>query len=73
MIVKEEYYLGLTANVNFNKAESENKYGKVKPETFEKIVKTFRDKYNVEFQFCKPNECGAKIIELLGGKVWLKI
>lgn len=44
-----------------------NKYGKVKPETFEKIVKTFRDKYDVEFQFCKPNECGKKIIELLNG------
>ena len=42
-----------------------NKYGKVNPETFEKIVKTFRDKYNVEFQFCKPNECGKAIIELL--------
>ena len=42
-----------------------NKYGKVKPEIFEKIVKTFRDKYNVEFVFCKPNECGERIIELL--------
>lgn len=42
-----------------------NKYGKVNPETFEKIVKTFKDKYNIEFVFCKPNECGAKIIELL--------
>ena len=30
MIIKEEYYLGLTANVNFNKAESENNYGKDK-------------------------------------------
>lgn len=42
-----------------------NKYGKVKSETFEKIVKTFRDKYNIQFEFCKPNECGKKIIELL--------
>jgi ribosome-associated protein len=42
-----------------------NKYGKVNPETFEKIVKTFRDKYNIKFEFCKPNECGKKIIELL--------
>lgn len=42
-----------------------NKYGKVNPETFEKIVKTFRDKYNIQFEFCKPNECGKRIIELL--------
>ena len=35
------------------------------PETFEKIVKTFRDKYDIEFVFCKPNECAKKIIELL--------
>lgn len=45
-----------------------NKYGKVKPEILEKIVKTFRDKYYIDFRFCKPNECGKKIIELLGGK-----
>ena len=42
-----------------------NKYGKVNPETFEKIVKTFKNKYNIQFEFCKPNECGKKIIELL--------
>ena len=30
MIIKEEYYLGLTANINFNKAESENNFGKDK-------------------------------------------
>ena len=45
-----------------------NKYGKVSPETFEKIVKTFRDKYDIEFTFCKPNECGKAIIELLKKK-----
>ena len=27
MIIKDDYYLGLTANINFNKAESENDYG----------------------------------------------
>ena len=27
MLIKENYYLGLTANINFNKAESENDYG----------------------------------------------
>lgn len=42
-----------------------NKYGKVNPETFEKIVKTFKNKYNIQFEFCKPNECGKRIIELL--------
>ena len=30
MIIKEKYYLGLTANINFNKAESEPNYGKDK-------------------------------------------
>jgi outer membrane autotransporter protein len=30
MIIKEAYYLGLTANINFNKAESENNLGKDK-------------------------------------------
>lgn len=42
-----------------------NKYGKVNPETFEKIVKTFKEKYDIEFIFCKPNECGETIINLL--------
>ena len=27
MIIKDDYYLGLTANINFNKAQSENIYG----------------------------------------------
>ena len=30
MKIKEKYYLGLTANINFNKAESETNYGKDK-------------------------------------------
>jgi outer membrane autotransporter protein len=30
MIIKDDYYLGLTANINFNKAESENDFGKDK-------------------------------------------
>ena len=30
MIIKEKYYLGLTANINFNKAESENDFVKDK-------------------------------------------
>ena len=43
----------------------QNKYGKVNPFTLEKIMKTFKEKYGVEFVFCKPSECGKKIIELL--------
>lgn len=43
----------------------ENKRGQVKPETLEKIVKTFIDKYGIEVVFCKKNEVGAKIVELL--------
>ena len=27
MIIEDDYYLGLTANINYNKAESENNYG----------------------------------------------
>lgn len=42
-----------------------NKRGKVKPEVLEKIMKTFRDKYNVEFIFTSKQNAGAKIIELL--------
>lgn len=42
-----------------------NKYGKVNPETLEKIIKTFKNKYNIDFVFCNPDECGQKIIELL--------
>ena len=44
-----------------------NKYGKVKPFVLEKIMKSFKEKYGVEFVFCKPDECGKKIIELLLG------
>ena len=43
-----------------------NKYGKVKPFVLEKIMKTLKEKYCVEFVFCKPDECGKKIVELLG-------
>ena len=46
----------------------ENKRGQVKPETLEKIVKTFIERYGVEVQFCKKNEAGAKILEILKGK-----
>lgn len=42
-----------------------NKHGAVKPEVLEKIMKTFRDKYNVEFIFASKQNAGAKIIELL--------
>lgn len=42
-----------------------NARGQVKPETLEKIVKTFISKYGIEVVFCKKNEAGAKIVELL--------
>ena len=37
-----------------------------------KSLKTIRDRYNVEFQFCNKDETGFKIIELLerGGEHW---
>ena len=31
-------------------------------------MKTFKEKYGVEFVFCKPNECGEFIINLLNKK-----
>lgn len=41
------------------------KYTQVKPETLQKIMCTMRDKYNCEFLFCKKDDMGKKIIELL--------
>ena len=32
-----------------------------------KILYTMRDKYAVDFQFCKKDEVGKRIVELLGG------
>lgn len=45
-----------------------NKRGQVKPDVLEKIMKTFRDRYNVEFIFTTRANAPKKIIELLGGK-----
>ena len=45
-----------------------NKDGKLNSFVLEKIIKTLKEKYSVEFVFCKPDECGKKIIELLGVK-----
>lgn len=45
-----------------------SKFSKVKGETLYKAMKTMEsetDKYNVEFMFCKKEETGQKIIELL--------
>ena len=42
-----------------------SKYSKVKPETLIKIIKTFSERYGVEFMFYKKEEMGKKIIELL--------
>lgn len=41
------------------------RYTRVNPETLQKIMKTMAEKYGVEFMFCKKNEMGNKIIELL--------
>lgn len=42
-----------------------SKYSKVKPETLIKIIKTFSERYGVEFMFYKKNEIAPKIVELL--------
>lgn len=45
-----------------------NKRGQVKPEILEKIMKTFSNRYNVEFIFTSKENAPKKLIELLGGK-----
>lgn len=40
-------------------------YTKVKPETLQKIMKTFAERYNVEFQFCGKLQMGKRIIGIL--------
>jgi len=42
-----------------------NKRGQVAPETLQKIMTTFKDRYKVEYIFCKKKVAGEKIIELL--------
>lgn len=32
------------------------------------IIRTMASKYGVEFEFCRPEESGARIVQLLGGK-----
>ena len=65
-----EHFIILVASKDITSLDEvhlwKNKYGKVKPFVLEKIMKTLKEKYNVEFVFCKPDECGKKIIELLG-------
>ena len=67
-----EHFIILVASKDITSLDEvhlwKNKYGKVKPFVLEKIMKTLKEKYNVEFVFCKPDECGKKIIELLGVK-----
>lgn len=36
--------------------------------TLYKIMKTMQDKYGIEWQFCKKEKCGERIVELLGGE-----
>ena len=67
-----EHFIILVASKDITSLDEvhlwKNKYGKVKPFILEKIMKTLKEKYDVEFVFCKPDECGKKIIELLGAK-----
>ena len=64
-----EHFIILVASKDITSLDEvhlwKNKYGKVKPFVLEKIMKTLKEKYSVEFVFCKPDECGKKIIELL--------
>ena len=67
-----EHFIILVASKDITSLDEvhlwKNKYGKIKPFILEKIMKTLKEKHNVEFVFCKPDECGKKIIELLGEK-----
>jgi hypothetical protein len=45
-----------------------NKRGKVKPETLQKIMVSFRKNHNVNYVFCKKKKAGQEIIRLLGGQ-----
>lgn len=38
-------------------------------EVLAKAMKTMEKKYGVTFRFCRPAETGAKILELLGGRI----
>lgn len=38
-------------------------------EVLAKAMKTMEEKYGVTFRFCHPDETGAKILELLGGRI----
>jgi len=42
-----------------------NKRGQTNPATFEKIVRTFNEKYGVEFIFCQRKDAGKIIVSLL--------
>lgn len=43
-------------------------YTHVSGKTLKKAMQTMTDKYGVEFDFCRKEDAGAKIIELLGGE-----
>lgn len=43
-------------------------YTHVSGKTLKKAMQTMTDKYGVEFDFCKKEDAGARIIELLGGE-----
>lgn len=42
-------------------------YTHVSGKTLKKAMQTMTDKYGVEFRFCRKEEAGAKVVELLGG------
>lgn len=43
-------------------------YTHVSGKTLKKAMQTMSDKYGVEFSFCRKEDAGAKIVELLGGE-----
>lgn len=43
----------------------ENRYGDVQGERIYRILKSWQNKYDIEFHFCKKADTGKRIIELL--------
>ena len=46
----------------------ENKHGSVQGERIYRILKSWENKYDIEYHFCKKADTGKRIIELLGAR-----
>ena len=51
---------------NGGKFTNTQRFAPVRNETLVKIMRTFSQKHHVQFVFCRPEQAGKRIIELLG-------